>query len=190
VVRRSVDREHTVGARGEALGDVGGNDTIVVWGRVDALEEGEPGDGVVGLSLVERGEGLDDDVGVADDDAGVVDLRRSGVVVGLRVREETELHVINLQLDGELLIRGDSAKVLWENKLGAGEACLCDDAAHRNDIARAGADLLATGQGNVLGQAEVDEVVRRGQRRNLTSDRDLLSIEGKIGLNNTGVEGQ
>jgi len=91
VVRRGVDREEPVGARGDALGDVGGHDAVVVRGRVDALEEGEP-DGVGGLGLVERGDGLDDDVRVAEDDAGVVDLRRSGVVVGLRVREETELN--------------------------------------------------------------------------------------------------
>ena len=90
VVRRGVDREEPVGASGEALANVGGNDAVVVRGRVDALEEGERG-GVRGLGLVERGEGLDDDVGVAEGDAGVVDLCRSSVVVGLRVREEAKL---------------------------------------------------------------------------------------------------
>ena len=57
----------------------------------DALEEGEP-DGIGRLGLVKRGDGLDDDVGVAEDDASVVDLCRSGVVVALRIREEAELH--------------------------------------------------------------------------------------------------
>lgn len=82
------------------------------------------------------------------------------------------------------------AKVLRENKLGAGEVRLGDDAAHGDDVARAGADLLAIGQGDVLGQAEVDKVVLRGQRRNLTGGGDLLSVEGKIGLDDTGVESQ
>ena len=91
VVRRGVDREETVGASGEALGYVCGNDAVAVGGSVDALEERELG-GVGGLSLLERGEGLDDDVGVSKDDAVVVDLGGSGVVVGLGVREETELH--------------------------------------------------------------------------------------------------
>ena len=41
VVRRGVDREEAVRARGEALGHVGGHDAVAVRGRVDALEEGE-----------------------------------------------------------------------------------------------------------------------------------------------------
>lgn len=127
VVRRGVDREEAVRARGEALGHVGGHDAVAVRGRVDALEEGERFR-VGGLRLVERGEGLDDDVRVPDDGARVVDLRGRGVVVGLRVGEGAELwgtrggasvcgptardarsaahlHVLNLELDGEGLVR-------------------------------------------------------------------------------------
>ena len=90
VVRRGVDREEAVGARGEALAHVGGDDAVAVRGRVDALEEGEIGR-LRGLRLVERGEGLDDDVRVADDFFGVVELRGRGVVVELRVGEGAEL---------------------------------------------------------------------------------------------------
>jgi len=103
----------------------------------------------------------------------------------------THLHVLNLHLDNEGFICIESAEVLWENELGAREDVLCNDASHRNDVARASTDLLAIGQGNVvLSQAEVDEVVLRGQGRNLTRNRDLLSVEGKTGLDDTGVEGQ
>jgi hypothetical protein len=182
VVRCGIDREEAVGARHEALGDAGSNEAVAVRGGVDALEERELGR-VRGLGLVERGEGLDDNVGVADDDTGVIDLGRGGVVVGLGVREEAELHneaglvgrtilnshsithlhVLNLQLDGEGFIRLDSAEVPREGKLSAGDFRLGDDAAHRDNVTRAPADLLAISQGNVLGQAEVGEVVLRGQ---------------------------
>jgi len=90
MVRSSVDREETVSTRGEALSDVSSDDTVTVRRSIDTLEERELGR-VGGLSLVERGERLDDDVGVAEDDASVVDLRWSGVVVALSVREEAEL---------------------------------------------------------------------------------------------------
>ena len=88
------------------------------------------------------------------------------------------------------MIRLESAEVLGENELAAGEVRLWNDTAHGDDVARTGTDLLAIGQGNVLGQAKVDEVVLRGQRRNLTCNRDLLSVEGKAGLDDTGIEGQ
>jgi len=41
-----------------------------------------------------------------------------------------------------------------------------------------------------LGQAKVDEMILRGQGRNLTRNRDLLFVEGKAGLDETRVEGQ
>ena len=94
-------------------------------------------------------------------------------------------------MDGEGFIRLESAEVLGEHELAAWEVRLWNDAAHRNDVARARTDLLAIGQGNsLLSQAKVDEVVGRGQRRNLTRNRDLLSVKGETGLDDTGVEGQ
>jgi len=162
VVRRGVDREETVGTSGKALGDISSNETGTVGGRVDALEERELG-GVQGFSLIERGEWLDNYVSVTEDDASIVELSWSGVVVELGVREEAEVHVLNLHLDGEGFIHLESTEVLGEEELGAGEVRLWNDAAHRNDVARAGTDLLAIGQGNVLGQAKIDEVVLRSQ---------------------------
>lgn len=91
VVRRGVDREETVGTSGEALADISSNDTVAVRGSIDALEERELGD-VGGLSLIERREWLDNYVSVTKDDAGVVELSWSGVVVELGVREEAELY--------------------------------------------------------------------------------------------------
>ena len=91
MVRSGVDREETVGTSGEAFGDISSNDTIAVRGSVDTLEERERG-GVGGLSLIERGERLNDDVSVTNDDAGVVELSWSGIVVELGVREEAELY--------------------------------------------------------------------------------------------------
>jgi len=91
MVRSGVDREETVGTSNEALGDVGRNDTVAICRSINAVEEHELGR-VGGLSLFELGEGLNDDVSEAEDDAGVVDLRWCGVVVTLSVWEEAELY--------------------------------------------------------------------------------------------------
>ena len=107
----------------------------------------------------------------------------------LRSHTTAYLHVPNLHLDREGFICVDSAEVRWENELGAREDVLCNDASHRHDVARASTDPLVIGQGNVVSQAKVDEVLR-GQGRNLTRNRNLLSVEGKTRLDDTGVEGQ
>ena len=91
MVRSGVDREETVGTGGKALGDISSNDTSTVRRSVDTLEERERS-GVGRLSLIERGEWLNDDVSVTKDDAGVVELSWSGVVVELGVCEEAELY--------------------------------------------------------------------------------------------------
>jgi len=100
----------------------------------------------------------------------------------------THLHVLNLHLYREGFIYIDSVELLWENERGAREGVLCNGASQRNDVAGGGTDLLSIGQGNVLSQAEVDEVVLRGQGKNPTCNRSLLSVEGKTRLDDTGVE--
>jgi len=100
----------------------------------------------------------------------------------------THLHVPNLHLDREGFICVDSAEVLWENEIGAREDVLCDDASHR-ELQEPVRTRLPPVNG-VLSQAKVDEMIPRGQGRNLTRNRDLLFVEGKTGLDDTGVEGQ
>jgi len=91
MVRGGVDREETVGTSSEALGDVSSNATVSIRRSIGALEERGLGR-VGGRGLVGRGQWLNDGVCVAEGDAGVVDLRWSGVVVALSVREEAELY--------------------------------------------------------------------------------------------------
>ena len=91
MVRGGVDRENTVGTSKEALGDVSSNNTVAIRRSIDALEGRELGK-VGGRGPVGRGQWLDDGTRVVEGDAGVVDLRWSGVVVASSVREEAELY--------------------------------------------------------------------------------------------------
>lgn len=95
VGRRGHDRAHAVGARAETSRDRDDDVTIGVRGGIDTLEEGERlriCEGGAG----ERGDGFDDDVGVANDLALSVERLRVGEV-GLRgVGEDAELHSLDL----------------------------------------------------------------------------------------------
>ena len=64
VVRGGVDGGEAVDTRGEAAGDVGGEDAVD-GNSIHSLEEGEVG-GVGGCGLGEGVEFLDNNVGVAD----------------------------------------------------------------------------------------------------------------------------
>jgi len=65
VVRRRVDRADAVGTRGDTSGDGRGQDAVDTR-IIDTLEENKLL-GVVGGDLVDRREGLNDKVRVADD---------------------------------------------------------------------------------------------------------------------------
>ena len=175
VVRGGVDRGKAVGSSRETTRDVSGEDAVL-RGAVEALEERELGR-VEGRGLVERGEGLDDDVRVAGDVAVGRDRLGRGEVVLVRVHERARVQVLDRHLDREVLVRGDRLPVLGEHELGRGHVRLCGDDTHRRGVAGAGRDLLAVGDREVRDRrAEVDEVVRRRERGDLASLSNVLAV--------------
>ncbi len=175
VVRRRVDRCEAVHASGETAGD-GSREDAVRGLVVQALEEDELRR-VRGGRLVERGERVDGDVRVAGDVTSSVDRLRGREVVRVRVREEASVEVTDRHLDGEVLVGGDGRAVLREHELGRGHVRLRRNDTHGRGVARTGRNLLAVRDRQVgQGRAEVDEVVRRRQRRNLAGGRLVLAI--------------
>ena len=93
-----------------------------------------------------------------------------------RVREVARLEVVDRELDREVRVRGERAAVGRVLELGRGHLALRGDDAHRRLVARALLDLLPVRLLLVREeQAEVDEVVRRRQRRLLPCRRRLLA---------------
>ena len=114
----------------------------------------------------------------------------AGECTPLSVDEITERHVADLQLDGESLV-GLEARVgvLGEYKLGRGRDIKADDATHRRGVARSVDELLTISEGGVLGQAEVDEVVLRGQGADLARiGVSTLTVLRQTGGNDSRVE--
>ena len=166
VVRRSVDRRKTVRALRETARDDRG-EHAVLRGVVEALEEDELAR-VRHLRRLERRDLLDDDVRVALDVALRVHLLRRGEVVVVRVHEVARLEVVDRHLDREVLVRGHLAVVRREDELGRGHVRRRRDDPHRRRVARARLDLLPVRDREVRDRrAEVDEVVRRGERGDL-----------------------
>ncbi len=80
-------------------------------------------------------------------------------------------------------------KVRWARELRGGHVLLTGNDAHRRGVARTSGDLLAVRDGQVgLSEAEVDEVVRRGQGSNLSRRRSLLSVLLKARSNDLGIK--
>jgi len=158
-----VDRAQAVATSGETLVDRGREFALAVSGQVETLEEGKDV-GVQGGLALEVVNLLNGDVRVADDDALVVDLLRSGVVVGRGVHEVAALNVLDGHGDGEGLVLVEIlGKVLGEDEFGGGHLVDSDDATHGSLVAGSTFLLDTIGEGHLLGEAEVDEVVGRGQ---------------------------
>ena len=160
VVRGRVDGGNAVGARRETAGNGDGEDTVLAL-VVETLEEDELG-GVERVLRIGGGDGLDDNVRMALDEAGVVDDLRRHVERGVGVREVAKLHVLDEDVDVEVLVRGDRTAVGRVLELRERHLVLGRDHTHRGRVARALNDLLAVRlclAGEL--QAEVDEVVRR-----------------------------
>ena len=104
---------------------------------------------------------------MALDDTLSVQLLRRREVVLLRVDEVTGLEVLDCHLDGKGGVGSDLTVVCGEHKFGGGHDCLGGDGAHGRGVAGATLNLLPVGKRLVDRQAEVDEVIRRRQRRNL-----------------------
>lgn len=97
-----------------------------------------------------------------------IKLLRSSEIVGLGIDEVTSDEVPDVHPDGERLVRRDSATVSRERKLPRRHVIDRRNGADRSRVAGTTLDLLAIGDGEVNGQAEIDEVVRRGEGSNLT----------------------
>jgi hypothetical protein len=111
---------------------------------------------------------------VTDEDTLAIELLRSHVVRLLSIGEHAGLHVVNVHLDGERLVGGDSVLVGGAGKLARGHVGLWDNVTHWDRVARTPGDLLTVRDG--LSDAKVDEIVRGGQGGNLSSDGGLLTI--------------
>lgn len=111
---------------------------------------------------------------MTDEDTLAVELLRSHVVRLLRIGEYTGLHVIDVHPDGERLIGGNFVLIGRAGKLARGHVSLWDDVAQRDRVARSSSNLLAIG--DRLSRAEVDEVVLRRSRGNLTCNGRVLTI--------------
>jgi hypothetical protein len=180
VVSSGVDGRYLVGTSGETTSNISGKDATL-GGGVQALEEREDV-GVGDVSGLESIDFLDNDVGVTDEGTGVVDLLRGSIVVLLSVDEITRDQVVDLHLDSEGRIGLEGLEVLRELELRAGHLVGGEDAANDGRVAAATTDLLTVGEGDLLGSAEVDEVVLRGEGRNLTRVGDILTIVGEVSL--------
>lgn len=115
MVRRRVDRRKLVEPGLETTGDIGSQLTTLS-SSIQALEESKFL-GVGGRCLIEGTQLLNDDVRVTFDLAIRVELLRSCKVVGLRIDEETCLHVLDRHRDGESLPGLDCSKVRREGEL-------------------------------------------------------------------------
>jgi hypothetical protein len=159
MVSSSIDCAETMEARFDTLVDSHGHDSVVISSTVNTLEEFKV-QGVKGFSDINRRYELYHNVSVSNDNFLPIELLGSSVVVALGIDEVTELHVFDLQLDGESLVGLEGrVGVLGENKLGRRGQIKADDTAHRGRIARSFDFLLTIGKGGVLGQAEIDEIV-------------------------------
>lgn len=187
MVGSAVDGGETVGARGKTRRD-GRGELTVDGGGVQALEEGEH-IGVGGGGVVEPVDGLHNDVRVTNDLVGRVQHLGSSEVVLLGVDEVASLHVGDVHDDVEGLRGGDGAEVRGVDELGGGHGGDGGDDTHGRRVAGPGLDLETVGEGELgNGRAEVDEVVGRGEGRNLAGFLDGLAVLQESGGDNRGVE--
>lgn len=187
MVGGGVDGAEAVGTSGKTVGDVSSENTVL--GRiVQTLEEGEDS-GVGGGGLLNAGQELNDDVRVTLNISTAVRELGGGEVVLVRVHEESSLEVGDGHGDREGGVGLDDITVLGGLELGRRHVRLCGDHTHGRWVARTGLDLLSIGDGQVGdGQAEVDEVVVRSQRSNLTSGGLVLTVVLETGGDDLGVK--
>ena len=168
MVSSGVDGSETVDTSGETVSNISSQDTVSGL-VVQTLEEGETS-GVGGVGLGQGLQLLNNDVRVTLDITSTVNLLRSSEVVLLSVGEESSLEVVDGHRDGERGVGLDGIAVLGVLELGGRHVGLSSDDTHGCRVAGAGLDLLTIRKRKVgNSQTEVDEVVRRSERSNLTS---------------------
>lgn len=123
-----------------------------------------------------------------DISSGVGELRGREVVL-VRVHKEASLKVVDGHGDRESSVGRDDVAVLGVLELARGHIRLSGNDTHGRWVAGTSLDLLSIGDGQVGdGEAEVDEVVARGQRGNLSSGGLVLTVVLKTSGNDLGVE--
>jgi len=179
MVSGGVNREETVSSRGETGGDISSK-LAVCGGSVQTLEELEDG-GVSGVGIEDTVNSLDDDVRVTNDLTLAVQLLGSSEVVDVGVDKVTSLEVADRHGDREVGVFSDVLQVGRGDELARRLGTLCGDITHGDGVTRASDNLQTIADG--LSNAEVDEVVRRGQRSDLTSFTtiDVKTVLGQVG---------
>lgn len=187
VVRISVDRTDTINAIGETVRDRLGYDTVDC-STVNALEECE-NVGVLGSRRREGANVLDSEMGVADDGALGVNLLGSGVVVGLSVDEIAGVEVVDRHRDGESGVGLDVLTVHGRHKLGRWHVRSRSDDTHWCGVAGTSLDLLTIRDRQIgNGQAEIDEIVGRGEGGDLASNGRALAVVCETLCDNSRIE--
>lgn len=187
VVGGGVDRGQSVGASRKTVRNISCENTILGL-IVQALEEGED-IRVRRGGLLFRTQKFDDNVGVTLDFTSAVDELGGREVVLISVHEEASVEVLNRHRDGEGGVGLNNISVLGELELRRWHVGSGSDDTHWRGVAGASLNLQTIGDREVgNSQAEVDEVVVRGQRSNLTSCGNVLAIIFKARSNNFGVQ--
>lgn len=116
VVRICVDRRNPVHASWETTSD-GRTQDAALSRCVQALEERKLGR-VWNCSILERGDLLDGNMRVRNDNTLAVELLRRRVIVGLRVDKVARGHVLHSQFYGKRLVGRDVLQVSRRDELG------------------------------------------------------------------------
>lgn len=175
MVRGSVNRRDFVCPCRKTVRHVCTEDTINGC-IIQPLEERELGR-VGRCRLRERAQLLDNDMGVPLNLPLRVQLLGCGKVVLLSVHKMACLHALNSERDGKCLVWRNDVKVLRVGEFSGGHVRRRGDRTHGCGVAGSARDLLPIGD-RLIGdrQAEVDEVVRRSERRDLAGSRLSLAI--------------
>jgi hypothetical protein len=189
MVGSGVDRTSAIGTRGKATGDSGGENTID--GRiVESLEEGE----FRGIGHGGRCEGVnsfDNNMRVSDEDTIAVNLSRGGKIIGLGINKVASVKIRDGNVDSEILVGGDGIEVLGGLELGRRHTSRGENATHDRGVAATARDLASVGEGDILlGGAEVDKVVLRGQGGNLARCGGALTVLRETRLDLGWIEGE
>lgn len=160
MIRGRTDSRDPVCTSSEAVGDIGGELTIVSW-SVETLEESED-TWIRGLRRVEGLNRFNNDVIVSDDLPSIVQLLGRSEVGSVGIGEGSRLHPLRVQNDGECSVGLHITTVGRELELAGRHVVDARDITHWCGIARATLNLEAVRDG--LTDTEVDEVVLAGER--------------------------
>lgn len=172
VVRCGVDGRELVSARRNTPGYLERENPILGRG-IDALEKCELCR-VQNVVCGDRLQRLDDKVAVTYDLAILIQLLWRSEVVRIRIREDSRLHVDQRHFDRERRVGLQGIEVIRGREFARGHVLVARDIAHGHWVTRASLNLLTVG--DRLPDAEIDEVIGRGERGCLASGCILLAV--------------